>query len=178
MRYTLPGGYGCALTSNHDCFGLIWEDSMCRRALAKGNLIQGKLSSSSSLVQVEGMTFRLWMAEIHTVTFGKDAPRYIVSMAGNPEVAEGFVSRLKHFADGVASVVALNNSANAERLASNNLLANRLGNIGAISTTEAIIATLGESTVPPSPRTRCCIACRASVQPNECFCGSCGEPVT
>jgi hypothetical protein len=148
----------------------------------QGNVIQGKLSSSSSMVQVEGMTFRLWMAEIHTVTFGKNAPRYIVSMAGNPEVAGGLVSRLKQFTDGVASVVALNSAANAERLASNNLLANQLGNIGTISRVEATIATLGESTgeppVPPLPQARRCVAFGASVQPNGRFCGSCGEPVS
>ncbi|HMA48633.1 MAG TPA: hypothetical protein VKP60_02705 [Magnetospirillaceae bacterium] len=91
----------------------------------QGNVIQGNLRASSSMVQVEGMTFRLWCADIHTVCFGKDAPRHIVALAGNPDAAEGLAARLKGFATSQASVAALGNAANAERLAINNALANR-----------------------------------------------------
>ena len=90
----------------------------------QGNVIQGTLKASSSLVQVEGMTFRLWCADIHTVCFGKDAPRHIVALAGNPDAAEALAARLKGFATSQASVAALANAANAERLAVNTALAN------------------------------------------------------
>jgi hypothetical protein len=61
----------------------------------QGNVIQGNLRASSSMVQVEGMTFRLWCADIHTVCFGQDAPRHIIALAGNPEAALGLAARLK-----------------------------------------------------------------------------------
>ena len=127
---------------------LFWLDLNGQYVSARvdqGNVLQGSLRASSSIVKVEGMTFRLWAAQIHTVTFGKDAERQIVSMAGIPDIVEGLTSRLKNFMDSQATVVALGNAANAERLAANNRLANRSGNTGAISTGRATIAALGDA---------------------------------
>jgi hypothetical protein len=90
----------------------------------QGNVIQGTLRSSSSLVQVEGMTYRLWAANIHTAAFGKDAPRHFVSVFGAPDLAEALTARLKAFAAGQASIAALGNAANAQRIAQNAALAN------------------------------------------------------
>jgi hypothetical protein len=85
----------------------------------QGNLLQGDLRSSTTMVQVEGMTFRLWVAEIHSMTYGKDARRFIVSMMGNPDVAEALAGRLRDFAANQATVAKLGNQANLERLATN-----------------------------------------------------------
>jgi len=131
---------------------LYWLDMSGQYVSAKirqGNVIQGQGTIDNFAVQVEGMTFRLWMAEIHTVTFGKDDSRYIVSMAGNPLVAEGLASRLKDFAMGQASVFNLYNAANAERMAENNLLVHRAGQIGALASGQVAAAALGESTDEP-----------------------------
>jgi hypothetical protein len=68
----------------------------------QGNVIQGNLRASSSMVQVEGMTFRLWCADIHTVCFGQDAPRHIVALMGNAEAALGLAARLRSAAAGLA----------------------------------------------------------------------------
>jgi hypothetical protein len=122
---------------------LYWLELNGQYNLAKvklGNVIQGNLGSDTTAVQVEGMTFRLWMAELHSVTFGKDAPRYILSMAGNPVVAEGLAQRLKQYTSGVATVFALNNSANAERLAANNMLADQPEKLAPPSTEETVAA--------------------------------------
>jgi len=85
----------------------------------QGNMLQGDLRASTTMVQVEGMTFRLWVAEIYSMTFGKDARRFIVSMTGNYEVANALASRLREFAANQASVAKLGNQANLERLATN-----------------------------------------------------------
>ncbi len=85
----------------------------------QGNVLQGVLKSSSSLVQVEGMTYRLWVANIHTACFGKDAPRHFVSLFGDPALAESLTDRLKTFAAGQASIASLGGAANAERMARN-----------------------------------------------------------
>ncbi|HVJ52412.1 MAG TPA: hypothetical protein VM689_08125 [Aliidongia sp.] len=82
----------------------------------QGNLLQSNLRATSSMVQVEGMTYRLWVAELHTVAFGKDSPRYIASMAGNYAAAESLTARLKDFAMNQATVASLGNSANMQRL--------------------------------------------------------------
>ncbi|SEH28472.1 hypothetical protein [Magnetospirillum fulvum] len=97
----------------------------------QGNVISGTLRSTSSVVQVESMTFRLWSAQLHTVAFGKDAPRHIVAMAGAPDEAEALAARLKAFATNQAVVTNLSNAANAERIYGNSTLAANAAQAGA-----------------------------------------------
>ncbi len=90
----------------------------------QGNTMQGSLKASSSMVQIEGMTFRLWVAELYTITFGKDSRRYIVSMIGNYEIMESLAQRLKTFTHGQATVAKLATPANLDRLQGLNALSN------------------------------------------------------
>lgn len=131
---------------------LIWLEMSGQYIAAQidqGNTIQGTLRASSSMVQVEGMTFRLWQANVHTVSFGKDARRYIVSMVGNPEAAETLALRLKKFAMNQASVAALGNIANAQRLAVNATLSQPVAST-AITTT-AVATGSAPSSMPSEP---------------------------
>jgi hypothetical protein len=98
---------------------LIWLEMSGQYLSAQidqGNVLQSNLRATSNMVQVEGMTYRLWVAELHTVAFGKDAPRYIASMAGNYSIVESLTARLKDFAMNQASIASLGNSANMQRL--------------------------------------------------------------
>lgn len=131
---------------------LIWLEMSGQYIAAKidqGNTIQGTLRASSSMVQVEGMTFRLWQTDVHTVSFGKDARRYIVSMVGNPEATETLALRLKRFAMNQASVAALGNIANAQRLAVNATLSQPVAST-AIATT-AVATGRTPSSMPGQP---------------------------
>ena len=98
---------------------LIWLEMNGQYVSAQidqGNILQSNLRATSNMVQVEGMTYRLWAAELHTVAFGKDAPRFIASMAGNYAIVESLTARLKDFAMNQASIASLGNSANMQRL--------------------------------------------------------------
>ncbi len=85
--------------------------------VAQGNRYTSNLHSSSQVVQIEGMTFRLWMAEVHSVAFGKDGQRYIVSMLGKPDEAAGLAKRLKDFITSQAVMVSVGSSGDQERAA-------------------------------------------------------------
>jgi hypothetical protein len=63
------------------------------------------------------MTFRLWMAEVHSVAFGKDGQRFIVSMMGKPDEAAGLAKRLKDFITSQAVMVSVGSSGDQERAA-------------------------------------------------------------
>ena len=85
--------------------------------VAQGNRYTSNLHSSSQVVQIEGMTFRLWMAEVHSVAFGKDGRRFIVSMMGKPDEAAGLAKRLKDFITSQAVMVSVGSSGDQERAA-------------------------------------------------------------
>ena len=95
--------------------------------VAQGNRYTSNLHSSSQVVQIEGMTFRLWMAEIHSVAFGKDGQRFIVSMMGKPDEAAGLAKRLKDFITSQAVMVSVGSSGDQERAARAGMMNAQLG---------------------------------------------------
>ena len=83
--------------------------------VAQGNRYTANLHSSSLVVQIEGMTFRLWLAEVHSVAFGKDGQRFIVSMLGKPDEAASLAKRLKDFITSQAVMVSVGSMGDQER---------------------------------------------------------------
>ncbi len=99
---------------------LVWMDmngTYAAAEVAQGNRYTANLHSSSQVVQIEGMTFRLWMAEVHSVAFGKDGQRFIVSMLGKPDEAAGLAKRLKDFITSQAVMVSVGSTGDQERAA-------------------------------------------------------------
>jgi hypothetical protein len=106
---------------------LVWMEMSGNYLSARvdqGSALHGALRASSSMVQVEGMTFRLWVAVLHTVSFGKDAPRQLVSLAGEPDFAGDLFQRLKGFGLSQAAIPHLANTRNAERFNANMAMSN------------------------------------------------------
>ncbi len=97
---------------------LIWMDmsgSYTAAEVAQGNRYTANLQTSSQIVQIEGMTFRLWVAEVHSVAFGKDGQRFIVSMMGQPDLANGLAQRLKAFITSQATLVSFGSTGDQDR---------------------------------------------------------------
>jgi len=109
---------------------LIWMDMNGTYAAAEvgqGNRYTSNLHSSSQVVQIEGMTFRLWMAEVHSVAFGKDGQRHILSMLGKPDEAASLAKRLKDFITSQAVMVSVGSSGDQERAARVGMMNAQLG---------------------------------------------------
>jgi hypothetical protein len=83
--------------------------------VAQGNRYTSNLHSSSQVVQIEGMTFRLWVAEVHSAAFGKDGARYILAMLGKPAMAAALAKRLKDFITSQATLVSIGSSGDQDR---------------------------------------------------------------
>lgn len=83
--------------------------------VAQGNRYTSNLHSSSQVVQIEGMTFRLWVAEVHSAAFGKDGARYMLSMLGKPDMAAALAKRLKDFITSQATLVSIGSSGDQDR---------------------------------------------------------------
>lgn len=98
---------------------LIWVEiagSYESANLRVGNQITGQLQSEKKVINVEAMTLRVWVAELESVIFGKDAPRQVIRMRALPERAEQIAQELQTFAEARSMVVAPTSELDMKRL--------------------------------------------------------------
>lgn len=72
--------------------------------ISVGNTVRGNAQSSSTLTRVEDATLRVWVADLISVTFGKDGKRSIISMAPADNIAGSIADRLVAFAANQSAV--------------------------------------------------------------------------
>lgn len=72
--------------------------------ISVGNTVRGHAQSSSTLTRVEDATLRVWVADLNSVTFGKDGKRSIIGMAPADSVARSIADRLVAFAANQSAV--------------------------------------------------------------------------
>lgn len=118
------------------------------------------------------MTFRLWVASLHSVCFGKRKFRYIRAMQPEDEAARGLADKLRAFAREQAIILAPSSQIDRERQA-------QLQNM---NTPEVMapppVPTLAETVVAEaSTTTRFCSSCGQKSAPGQRFCGGCGSPL-
>jgi hypothetical protein len=80
-----------------------------------GNIVQDRYKSQKTVTNVEDMTLRLWVADVDSICYGRDRPRYVVGMAGNATEAERLGQHLAAFARSQAVIVSPTSTRDAER---------------------------------------------------------------
>ena len=80
-----------------------------------GNIVQDRYKSQKTVTNVEDMTLRLWVADVDSICYGRDRPRYVVGMAGNPTEAERLGRHLAAFARSQSVIVSPTSTRDAER---------------------------------------------------------------
>jgi hypothetical protein len=80
-----------------------------------GNIVQDRFKSQKAVTNVEDMTLRLWVADVDSICYGRDRPRYIVGLAGNPAESERLGRHLADFARGQAVIVSPSSARDVER---------------------------------------------------------------
>jgi len=80
-----------------------------------GNLVQDRFKSQKTVTNVEDMTLRLWVADVDSICYGRDRPRYVVGMAGNSTESERLGRHLADFARNQSVIVSPTSSRDAER---------------------------------------------------------------
>ena len=80
-----------------------------------GNLVQDRFKSQKTVTNVEDMTLRLWVADVDSICYGRDRPRYVVGMAGNVTEAERLGRHLAEFARSQAVIVSPTSARDVER---------------------------------------------------------------
>jgi hypothetical protein len=133
-----------------------------------GNQWTDRMKTQKQVINVENMTLRVWVAELNTVTFGKNDARHIVAMHGIPKQTEWLAQHLAWFANEQSMLVAPTAQADEARI-------QRLA---------AINQSAGAGSLPPpvarmlaSPAADC-PQCHAPVDTGAAFCNDCGAKLT
>ena len=80
-----------------------------------GNIVQDRFKSQKTVTNVEDMTLRLWVADVDSICYGRDRPRYVVGLAGNSAESERLGRHLAEFARGQAVIVSPTSARDVER---------------------------------------------------------------
>ena len=97
---------------------LIWVDIAGSFETAKvniGNQFSGNMQTSKNVINIESMTLRVWVSEIDTVIFNKDAGRQLIGMRGLPDFANELAGVMKNFGEQRSMVVAPTSAQDLER---------------------------------------------------------------
>ena len=81
-----------------------------------GNQITGQVQSAKDVINVEAMTLRVWVCEIESVIFGKDAARQVVRMRPLLQRAKEIADELVQFSQDRSVVVAPTSRLDQERV--------------------------------------------------------------
>lgn len=143
-----------------------------------GNQLSGQVQTQKSVINVEAMTMRVWISEIDTVIFGKDAGRQLIRMRGMQGAANELAAHLKGFGEARSMVVAPTSTADLERARQVGATGQAVAAGAAMGMAEAT-AGLGLATTPageptPALRSRFCTGCGVTMVPQMRFCGGCG----
>jgi hypothetical protein len=175
---------------------LIWVEMKGNYQSAQmdyGNQFTDKVKTQKQVINIESMTLRVWIAEIETVTFGKDARRTILGMRGLKDEAEGLHAHLKSFGQQQSMIVAPTSGVDLQRANALGVM-NQLGKQGNENVLElpaAIASAINKAagdgeeqtakvTEPlhPAPETQAepeCLQCKPSAQAGMKFCPDCGS---
>jgi len=80
-----------------------------------GNIVQDRFKSQKTVTNVEDMTLRLWVADVDSICYGRDRPRYVVGMAGNSTESERLGRHLADFARNQSVIVSPSAARDADR---------------------------------------------------------------
>ena len=148
------------------------------------------IKTNSKLVQCESMTFRLWAARLHTVTYGRRGRRFLVHMTGDSPFIADLAQHLYDFAEQQASIVSPSAPVDKIRQGERDSMNPRLPNDTLAPPAPLALGTNTEpNATPDSPSrpgtgpdttgpTRYCGACGMAVDRADKFCRSCGKALT
>lgn len=153
---------------------VIWIEMKGNYQSAKldyGNNLTDKIKTQKQLINIESMTLRVWVAQLDTVTFGKDSQRLLIGLRGVPNNARYFKDHLVQFAKDQSIMIAPTSAVDMQKAAA-------LGAINQMSGAPHHDQTLLQSIVAATSNTQTCGACQAVIEQADLFCMQCGCKLT
>ncbi|MDR2874944.1 MAG: zinc ribbon domain-containing protein [Methylobacillus sp.] len=146
-----------------------------------GNQISSNVQTTKNVINIESMTMRVWVSEIDTVIFGKDAPRQLIGMRGLPDMAKEYATLLKQFGEARSMVIAPTTAQDFDRAHRISLLDQAVREPDKkLPPPEKIALLVGaaaqnEDIADNAPRW--CMYCGTKLDAGASFCGECGKPI-
>lgn len=130
-----------------------------------------RVKSKRQVVNIETMTLRVWVAQLETVTFGKQTARWLIGMRGLGDKARLYADHLANFAGAQSIIVAPTAAADVQKVAAMGVL-NKVAQhrAGAASLPAPLTSALAVATAG----TRFCHSCGSDNESDARFCGQCG----
>lgn len=172
---------------------LIWVDIVGSFESANvhiGNQLSGNVQATKNVINIEAMTLRVWVSEIDTVIFGKDAQRQLIGMRGLQNTADELAASLKDFGEARSMVVAPTSAQDLERSRKIGMMSQLIGTPAQQPESEEPDRVLDVKPNAPGlrivsassgggqSRPHFCTSCGAAVgEEDASFCGDCGAPL-
>lgn len=142
-----------------------------RSRAAIGGAVYGHARTEKELVSVNDMSLRVWVAELDTVTFGRDSVRRIVGLRGRPDLARTMSEYLIRFAHNQSAIDLPTSAQDLQKMAT--LAAINRGE--EVATLAGMAGSTGRAPImPPTPRLdNACHQCAQPAQGGR-YCTHCG----
>jgi hypothetical protein len=163
---------------------LIWvtmEGNYQAAKLAFGNQFTDRIKTQKQVINIETMTLRVWVAELHTVIFDTNSPRFLIALRGLPKRASELSSHLSRFAGEQSIIVSPTANADLQKSA---LLGTLNGVSDSVNTRlqrslmNAVLTAQTDtkrSPVSVNSETVRCEKCSAPAPEGDRFCSMCGS---
>jgi hypothetical protein len=145
-----------------------------------GNPLTSNIQTTKNVINIENMSLRIWVAEIDTVIFSKDARRQLIGMRGLPALAQSIATRLKKFSEQSSMIVVPSSSQDLERAHKISVMNQAIEGINGKTT----LASDAHSTIGMQQKLSAtlmkplhCTSCQAALGSGDIFCGACGTAV-
>lgn len=156
---------------------VLWVEIQGNYQAAKmefGNQFADRIRSERQVINIETMTLRVWAAELASVSFGKDLPRYLTGLAGRPDLAREYVQRLREFAGAQSVIVAPTAQADLQKAGALAMM-NQASGGGTGRVAEAYLQAAGEAQrSAAAAAVTHCPQCGAPQEADGSFCADCG----
>jgi hypothetical protein len=155
---------------------LVWvqfDGNFQRSRMNLGAQFTDRVRTESDVVAVHDMSVRVWVAEIDSVTFGRDHRRMIVGMRGLPDEARELRQLLEQCAQQQTVVVAPTSQRDIEKIA----LAGALNKLGDAAESNLLPERLRDMLGTSRSTQPCCTGCGENLEADSRFCDNCGKAV-
>ncbi len=140
-----------------------------------GNSLTDKVRTQKQLINIESMTLRVWVAQLDTVTFGKDTQRLLIGLRGLPDNARYLKEHIAQFANDQSIMIAPTAEVDLQKAATLGAI-NKLG--GAVSGEQMLLRSIvAAAAEEQSPATNC-PSCSAPIDRVALFCMQCGTKLS
>lgn len=87
-----------------------WQGNFNKAKMNFGNHLKDTIQSEKNIINIDGMTLRVWVTQLHTVVFGhginsENNPRKIIKMIGLKEECKNWLKHISQFAESQSMIL-------------------------------------------------------------------------